>query len=68
MKLVTPFDYWRAGFEMWLTGWKMQMVLHEQFLSGMTAYRAGVDALPATSAPISRGRPPVARNRIAAGS
>jgi hypothetical protein len=68
MKLVTPFDYWRAGFEMWLTGWKMQMVLQEQLLSGLNAYRAGFEAPPSTCTPAPGGRMPAARGRVAAGS
>lgn len=30
MKLLTPFDYWRAGYEMWLSSLQAQLALNEQ--------------------------------------
>jgi hypothetical protein len=44
MKIVTPFDLWRAGFEVWLTGWQVQMAMGARVLSGLTAWQQAVRA------------------------
>jgi hypothetical protein len=54
MKPMTPFDFWRVGFETWLAGRTKQIALREQFLSGMTAWAKGGEALSAGRAPASR--------------
>jgi hypothetical protein len=63
MKIVTPFDLWRAGFEVWLTGWQVQMAMGERMLAGMTAWQQAVRedgsepaAPPARPAPRARKR------------
>ncbi len=66
MKLVTPLDYWRAGFDLWLAGWKTQIELTDQLVARLTAYQAGIltpatAQVPAVSAKpraVLRGRRP----------
>lgn len=63
MKIVTPFDLWRAGFEVWLTGWQVQMTMGERMLTGMTAWQQALRA-PVAEPEVTPSRPaPRARKR-----
>lgn len=33
MKLITPFDYWRAGFGLWLAAWQTQIAFNDQVVA-----------------------------------
>jgi hypothetical protein len=33
MKLITPFDYWRAGFGLWLAAWQTQIAFNDRIVA-----------------------------------
>jgi hypothetical protein len=51
MKLITPLDYWRAGFEFWLAAWQAQLALNDRMLLALGPARqseAGAEAAELT--------------------
>lgn len=61
MKLITPFDYWRAGWGFWLATLQSQIDLNDRMLALFKAQPGGTDPDPVT-VPV---RAPAARRRSA---
>jgi hypothetical protein len=64
MKIVTPFDLWRAGFEAWLTAWQAQIAMGERMMTGLTAWQQALRESVPEGAPVAAAQPaPRARKR-----
>jgi hypothetical protein len=60
---ITPLDYWRAGWELWIATWKVQVEINQRMAAAMLGSVAPEPLAPANSA----DAPSAAPKRRAAG-